>query len=118
MTETLPDNPVLAPWQGPHGGGPAFDRIRVEHFVPALDEAMTRYRTEIDAIAGQSVPPTFPNTLEALERSGQDYRQATSLMSIFTSTLNTPDMQAVQRATAPKLAAFRDEIMHNRALFD
>ncbi len=118
MTSTLADNPVLAPWGGPHGGGPAFDQVRVEHFAPALDEAMARYRAEIAAIAENPAPPSFANTLEALERSGRDYRQATSLMGTFTSTMNTPAMQAVQREAAPKLAAFRDEIMHNRPLFE
>src|ERR1700742_1391640 len=109
MTDALADNPVLAPWTGPHGGGPAFDRVRAEHFEPALDEAMARYRAEIAAIAANPASPTFANTLEAMERAGRDFRQATSLMSIFTSTMNTPDMQAVQRAAAPRLAAFRDE---------
>jgi peptidyl-dipeptidase Dcp len=118
MTAALADNPVLAHWEGPHGGGPSFDKIRAEHFAPALDQAMARYRAEIASIADNPEPPSFANTLEALERSGRDFRQATSLMSIFTSTLNTPDMQAVQRDAAPRLAAFRDEIMHNRALFD
>ncbi len=118
MTSTLADNPVLAPWVGPHGGGPAFDQVKVEHFAPALEEAMVRYRAEIAAIAENPAPPSFANTLEAMERSGRDYRQATSLMGTFTSTMNTPAMQAVQREAAPKLAAFRDEIMHNRPLFE
>jgi peptidyl-dipeptidase Dcp len=118
MTSTLADNPVLAPWDGPHGGAPAFDRVRVEHFEPALEEAMARYRAEIAAIAANPEPPSFANTLEAMERSGRAFRQATSLMGVFTSTMNTPAMQAVQRAAAPKLAAFRDEIMHNRPLFE
>ena len=118
MSQTLADNPVLAAWDGPHGGGPAFDQVKVEDFTPALEEAMARYRAEIAAIAADPEPPTFGNTLEALERSGREFRQATSLLSVFTSTMNTPDMQAVQREAAPKLAAFRDEIMHNRALFD
>jgi peptidyl-dipeptidase Dcp len=118
MPATLADNPVLAPWAGPHGGGPAFDTVEVAHFAPALDEAMARYRAEIAAIAANPEPPSFDNTLEALERSGRDYRQATSMMGVFTSTMNSAAMQAVQRQAAPKLAAFRDEIMHNRALFD
>jgi len=118
MTDTDAANPVLHPWSGPHGGVPPFDQVRVEHFAPALDEAMAMYRAEIAAIAGATEPPTFANTLEALERAGGAYRRATSLMSVFTSTLNTPAMQAVQREAAPKLAAFRDEIMHNRALFE
>ncbi|MGA0602075.1 M3 family metallopeptidase [Caulobacter sp. KR2-114] len=118
MTDALADNPVLAPWTGPHGGAPAFGALRVEHFEPALEAAMALYRAEIAAIAADPAPPTFANTLEALERSGRAYRQATSLMSVFTSTLNTPQMQAVQRAAAPRLAAFRDEIIQNRALFE
>ncbi len=114
----IAENPVLDPWTGPHGGAPAFGAIRTEHFEPALDEAMARYRREIAAIAADPAGPTFANTLEALERAGADYRQAASLMSIFTSTLNDEAMRAVQRAFAPRLAAFRDEIFHNRALFD
>ncbi len=118
MSDRLTDNPVLAAWDGRHGGAPAFDRIRVEHFAPALDEAMGRYRAEIAAIASDPDTPTFANTLEALERSGLAYRQAASLMSVFTSTMNSPEMRQVQRDFAPRLAAFRDEIFHNRALFD
>ena len=79
---------------------------------------MIRYRVEIEAIANDPAPPTFVNTLEAMERAGRDYRQATSLMGIFTSTMNDAAMKAVQRDAAPKLAAFRDQILHNRALFD
>jgi peptidyl-dipeptidase Dcp len=118
MTASAAGNPVLADWGSAHGGVPAFDRIKVEHFLPALEEAMGRYRAELAVIASNSEPPSFENTLEAMERSGRAFRQATALMSVFTSTMNSPAMQAVQREAAPKLAAFRDEIFHNRALFD
>jgi peptidyl-dipeptidase Dcp len=112
------DNPVLANWGSAHGGVPPFDRIAVEHFAPALDAAMATYRGEIVAIAANPAAPTFANTLEAMERSGREFRQATSTMGVFTSTMNSPAMQAVQREAAPKLAAFRDQIFHNRPLFD
>jgi peptidyl-dipeptidase Dcp len=112
------DNPILAPWAGPHGGAPAFGQVRTADFAPALEAAMAQYRAEVQAIAADPAPPIFANTLEALERSGKAYRQATSLLNIFTSTLNSAEMQAVQREAAPKLAAFRDEIFHNRALFE
>ncbi len=118
MSDRLTDNPVLAAWDGPHGGAPQFDKIKVEHFQPALEVAMASYRAEVEAIAADPAPPTFANTLEAMERSGLAYRQATSLMSVFTSTMNSPEMRQVQRDFAPRLAAFRDEIFHNRALFD
>ena len=67
-------NPLTRPWSGPHGGVPAFDQVKVEHFVPALNEAMDAYRKEIAAIASQQEAPTFENTIEALERSGRIYR--------------------------------------------
>ena len=114
----IADNPVLAPWSGPRGGAPPFGRVETAHFPPALEAAMARYRAEIERIAADPAPPTFANTLEAYERAGRDYRNATSLMSIFTSTLNDAAMQKVQREAAPKLSAFRDEIFHNRALFE
>lgn len=118
MTAPAADNPVLADWGSAHGGTPPFDRIKEEHFAPALDAAMATYRDEIAAIAANPAAPTLANTLEAMERSGRAYRQATGLMGVFVSTMNSPAMQVVQRDAAPKLAAFRDEIFHNRALFD
>jgi peptidyl-dipeptidase Dcp len=117
MTQVA-DNPVLAPWEGPRGGAPAFDKVRVSDFAPALDEAMTRYRAEIAAVADSKDAPSFANTLEALERAGSVYRRASSIMATFTSTMNSAEMQKVQREMAPKLAAFRDEMFHNRALYD
>src|ERR1700722_11066972 len=118
MTASAADNPVLADWGSAHGGAPAFDKIKVEHFLPALDEAMAHYRGELAAIATNPEPPTFANTLEAMERSGRGFRQATATMSVFTSTMNSAAMQAVQREAAPRLAGFRDETFHNRVLFD
>jgi peptidyl-dipeptidase Dcp len=118
MTDALADNPVLAPWTGPHGGAPPFDQVRAEHFAPALEAAMALYRAEIDAITSDPAPPSFANTLEALERSGAAWSQATALMGIHGSTLNTPRMQAVERDAAPRMAAFHDEIIQNRALFE
>ena len=118
MPEGAPNNPVLAPWDGSRGGSPAFEGVRPEDFGPALDEAMARYRAELDAIAGDPAPPTFANTLEALEEAGRDYDRATALLSIFTSTLNDAGMQKAEREAAPKLAAFADAIVHNAALFD
>jgi peptidyl-dipeptidase Dcp len=118
MTETArSDNPVLAEWTGPHGGAPAFDKIRTEHFVPALEAAMAEKRADVAAIAENPEPPTFSNTLEALEASGPLQNRASRLLNIFTSTMNDAAMRQVQTWAAPKLAALRDEITQNGALF-
>src|SRR5271154_1162984 len=107
MTKPAPapsQNPVLSPWAGPHGGAPAFDGIRTEHFEPAIEEAIGAYRAEITAITNNRTEPTFANTLEALEQAGELWRRATALLSIFTSTMNDEGMRSVQRNLAPKLA--------------
>ena len=61
------DNPLLATWTGPYGGVPPFDKVKVEHFKPALEAAMAENLTEVDKIAAQTEPPTFENTIAALE---------------------------------------------------
>jgi len=110
-------NPVLAEWDGPHGGAPAFDRIETAHFIPALEAAMAEKRADVAAIADDPAPPTFANTLEALEASGPLLTRATRLLGVYTSTLNTPAMREVQTWASPRLAALRDEITHNPMLF-
>ncbi len=113
----LADNPLLKPWSGPHGGVPPFDRVKVEHFVPALEVAMAEQLAEIDAIAANEAPPDFDNTIAALERAGRTFDRVTTAYGVFASTMNTPDFQAVEREMSPKLAAFADKITQNEALF-
>ncbi len=69
--EVAVSNPLLAPWKGPYGGVPPFDAVKVEQFKPALEAAMAEQLAEIDAIASDPAPPTFDNTLAAMERSGR-----------------------------------------------
>jgi peptidyl-dipeptidase Dcp len=113
----LSANPVLAPWTGPHGGSPAFDRIETAHFVPALEAAMAEKRADVAAIADNPSPPTFANTLEALEASGALLDRAGRLAGAYGSTMNTPAMREAQTWASPKLAALRDEIVQNAVLF-
>ncbi|NPC85459.1 M3 family metallopeptidase, partial [Pyxidicoccus fallax] len=101
----------------PHGGVPPFAQVRVEHFKPALEAAMEENRREIAAIAGSTEAPTFENTLVALEAAGRTLSDVETLYGIWSSSLNTPEFQALQREMAPKLAAFEDEITQNAGLF-
>ena len=65
-------NPLLAPWTGPYGGVPPFDRAKVEHFQPALEAAMAEKLAEIDGASPTNPEPaTFENTIAALERAGR-----------------------------------------------
>ena len=69
--ETSAANPLLAPWTGPYGGVPAFDRMNLADLEPAMETAMANSLAAMDVIAGQGKPPTFDNTIAAMERSGE-----------------------------------------------
>ncbi len=111
------DNPLLAPWTGPYGGVPAFDKVKVSDFKPALETAMADDLREIDAIANNPAPPTFENTIAAQERAGRTYGRVRAYANIWNSTMNSPEFQKVAAEMAPKLAAFDDEINQNPKLF-
>ena len=110
-------NPMLAAWSGPYGGYPRFDLVKVADFKAALEEAISLNRREIQAIADNPAPPTFKNTIEALELAGQPLSRAQTIYSIWSSNLSTPDFQKVQDEMDPKLAAFSDEVVQNAKLF-
>jgi peptidyl-dipeptidase Dcp len=111
-------NPLLAPWSGPYGGVPPFDRVKIEHFEPALEAAMADQLAAIDRITAETAPATFGNTIAALERSDRVLKQASSVYDVWGSTMNTPEFQAVETRMEPKLAAFRDRITQNAKLFE
>ncbi|QSQ18919.1 M3 family metallopeptidase [Pyxidicoccus parkwayensis] len=110
-------NPLLAKWSGPHGGVPPFADVKVEHFKPALEAAMEENRREIAAIVNTPAPANFENTIVALESAGRTFNDVETLYGVWSSTMATPDFQALQREMAPKLAAFEDEIYQNAGLF-
>jgi peptidyl-dipeptidase Dcp len=110
-------NPLLAPWSGPYGGVPPFDRVRVQDFRGAIEAAMAENLAEVERIANDPAPPTFANTLAALENSGRALDRVRNVFGVYTSTLNDPAVQAVERDTAPLFAAHADRITQNEKLF-
>src|SRR5512134_6248 len=87
----LPPNPLLAPWAGPHGGVPPFDKVRVADFRPALEAGMAEELAEVERIANLAEPPTFDNTLAALERTGRTLDRVETLYGVWSTTMNSPD---------------------------
>jgi peptidyl-dipeptidase Dcp len=116
-TETSIQNPLLAPWQGPYGGVPGFAGVRVENFEPALEEAMRQSRAELEALTNDAAPPSFENTCAAFENIGRTLQRVGTVYNVWESTLKSPEFQVVEREMAPRLAAFRDEIVQNEKLF-
>ena len=110
-------NRLIEQWDGPHGGVPPFDDVKVADFKPALDAAMTQQLAEVERIAGNTAPATFDDTLAPLENSGRSFARVAAVYGVFVATMQTPELQAVEREMSPKLAAFRDRIVQNEALF-
>ena len=111
------NNPLLAPWDGPYGGVPPFDEVEVADFRPALETAMAENLAQVDRIARNPAPPTFENTIAALERAGRTLNRVYTAYGVWSSTMNTPEFQAVEREMAPRLASFSDQIYQNAELF-
>lgn len=110
-------NPLLAKWTGPFGGVPAFDKVKISDFEPALDTAMSEYRADIKAVAENSAKPTFENTIAQLERAGSTFDRVMTFYGIWGSNISTPEFREVESEYEPKLAALSDEIRQNAPLF-
>lgn len=112
----MSDNPLLEPWQAPHGL-PPFERLRAGHFEPALREGMRRHREELAAIAGQAAAPDFANTVAAFDRAGKLLSRVAAVFYNLTSSATSPELQAVQRAMAGPMAAHSSAVYMDAALF-
>ncbi len=110
------ENPLLAPSALPYGA-PDFMRLRDEHLLPAIEQGMREAREEIRAITENPEPPTFENTLEAWERSGQRLSRARRVFSQLNAADGNETRQAIAREIAPLLAAHDDAILLDPALF-
>jgi peptidyl-dipeptidase Dcp len=113
----LESNPLLQPYAGPFGGVPAFDKMKLEDVEPALEAGMALNLAEIDMIAANPEPPSFENTILAMERSGRALDRARTYYNLMSGNLSTPDFRAVEEEMAPKLADFSSRITQNQALF-
>ena len=110
-------NPMLKPWEGAYQGIPAFDRVEVADVKPAMLKAMELSLEEMEAIASNSEPPTFENTIEEMERSGAPLDRAFAYYGVFSSNLSSPEFREVQSELAPLFSEFQSKITQNEALF-
>ena len=109
-------NPLLEDWTAPFGA-PPLNAIRPEHFAPAYDTALARHDAEIAAIAADPAPPSFANTVAALERSGQLLTRVEMVFSNLTLSETSEALQEIERAMAPRLAQHWNAVYLNPALF-
>ena len=111
-----PENPFYAPSTLPFHA-PPFDKIKDADYQPAIEAGMAEHLKEIEAIANDPAPPTFANTLIAMEKTGQLYGRASAAFGAVTGANTNPFLQKVRSDLAPKRAAHDDAIFLNAALF-
>src|SRR5215470_13665457 len=96
---------------------PPFDKIKDSDYQPALEAGMAQQREEVRAIAENPDPPTFENTLVALEKSGQLFNRVMLVFNGVVGANRTPELEKLQEIEAPKLAAHKDAIFLDSKLF-
>ena len=96
---------------------PQFDKIKDEHYAPALDRGMSEQRTEVDAIANSADAATFENTIVALEKTGALLTRTSAVFGNLAGAHTNPAIQAVQAEMAPKFAAHQDAVLLDGKLF-
>ena len=115
-TDFGPSNPFYAESTLPFHA-PPFDKIKDADYQPAIEAGMAQQREEINAIANNPAPPTFENTIVAMEKTGRLFDRAMSTFGAVTGANLNPVLQEVQKVEAPKLAAHSDAIFLDAKLF-
>ena len=96
---------------------PDFTRIKDSDYQPAIEAGIAAQQAEMAAIADNPEPPTFANTMAAMERTGQVLNRAAAALFTVIGANTNDTLDAVEKAVSPKLAAHADEIYLNSRLF-
>jgi peptidyl-dipeptidase Dcp len=110
------DNPFYKEWQTPYGM-PDFDKIKIEHYMPAFKDGMAHQLAEIEKIANNPEQPTFKNTAEAWEKSDELLARVSYVFFNLASAHTNKELQAIQKEVSPLLSAHNDNINLNEKLF-
>ncbi|HEY1260698.1 MAG TPA: M3 family metallopeptidase [Stellaceae bacterium] len=112
----MSDNPLFEEWETPFGA-PPFGHIRPEHFAPALERGMAEQNAEIAAIANAAWPPSFADTVEAIERSGRLLDRVSRVFFNLEASHSNEAIEAIARDYGPRLARHQTRIALDPALF-
>ena len=96
---------------------PPFEKIKYEHYMPALEEGIKQHNKEIDDIANATQPANFDNTVLALDNSGRLFNKVVAVFGALNESDATPEMQVIAEKFIPLMTAHGDEIYMNDALF-
>lgn len=110
-------NPLLKEFKTPFESAP-FSKIKIEHFIPAIQEAIKIALREIDEITEQKEDPTFQNTLEKLEKCGKLIGRNTLLLFNLNSAETSDELQQTAQQASPQLTKFQNDLRLNDKLFE
>lgn len=110
-------NPFFEKYSTPHGTTP-FDRIKTEHYEPAIREGIRRQATEIDAITNNNQAPTFENTILAYEQSGELLSRVITVFGNLRSAETNDELQEIAQKMVPLLSEHSNNISLNEKLFE
>lgn len=108
-------NPLVEAWTSPFQM-PPFDRIKVDHFLPAFAKGFAAHRREVAAIVRNRQPATFANVIDALERSGSRLKRISAVFFNLAATDTDEEIQAIERALAPRFAKHHTHIYQDATL--
>jgi len=114
---TKNSNPFFNEWDTPFQV-PPFDKIEEAHYIPALLEGIEREKQEIQAIIDNADSPTFENTIEAYEATGQFYTRVANVFYNITGTDATDNLDAIETEFSPFITKHNDDITLNAKLFE
>ncbi len=109
-------NPLLEKFNTPLEAIP-FDKIELKHFKPAIEETIKIGKSDIEQIKNNSQPPSFKNTIEALERSAYQLGEVSSIFFNLNSANTSDEMQAIAQDISPLLTAFSNDVQLDADLF-
>ncbi len=115
--EATNESILLEPWGGPYGGVPPWDKIDPDEFPGAFDTAIERSTRDVEAIADNPEPPTFENTIVAMEQAGSALDRLVSLFGVYSGNLNMGRIPEIEAEVMPKLSKHSDSILQNEKLF-
>ncbi len=114
---TMKNNPLLTESTAPFGA-PQFDKIENEHYLPAFEAGIAEAKAEIDAIVANPDEPTFENTIEAMEYSGETLDRVAGIFYNLMEADTDDEMQAIAEQVAPMLTEYSMYVSLNEPLFE
>jgi len=117
ISDLSADNPFLQPFNTPFGAIP-FDKIQLGHYLPAFQEAIRKHDVEIEQIVTNQEQPSFQNTIEALEHSGELLSLIANTFFNLNSAETSDEMQQLAEELSPLLTDHANNISLNASLFE